>query len=136
MGTVYLAHHAVLDRLVAIKLLNKGSAGSGPHSFARFLREIKLLSQLEHPSIVKVLDARSVRGLVFLVSELVPGGDALGRLKREGPFSPRAVAAIGAQVASALDYAHKKEVIHRDVKPANILLDGAVAKLADFGLAR
>jgi hypothetical protein len=136
MGTVYLAHHAVLDRLVAIKLLNRGSAGQGPHALARFLREIRVLSHLDHPSIVKVLDARSVRGLVYLVSELVPSGDALGLLRRNGPLGAKALAALGVQLASALAYAHEKGVIHRDVKPANVLIDGAIAKLTDFGLAK
>ncbi|MBI3725682.1 serine/threonine protein kinase [bacterium] len=134
MGSVFLALARPRERLVALKAVLLGSAA--PRAVARFLREARVLLRLEHPHIVRVLDASSVEAGPYVVCELVRGGDALARLAR-GPLAASEVARIGAQLADALDYAHSLGVVHRDVKPANVLLepDGR-AKLSDFGLAK
>jgi hypothetical protein len=131
MATVYLALIRGTDELRALKVFARESGAS------RFIREARLLLELSHPNIVRVLDAGSTRGILYLACELVTGGDALARLARTGPVASPDAARIGADVAAALAFAHGRGVVHRDVKPSNVLLarDGT-AKLSDFGLAK
>jgi serine/threonine-protein kinase len=124
---------------VAIKTLKPAVTGSQP-AIQRFLREASVLQELDHPHIVAFQEMGEVDGLLYFVMEYVPGSDAARLLQQQGPFSvPRAVALI-CQVLQALDYAHAKRFVHRDVKPANMLVTSEAgretAKLADFGLAR
>ncbi len=127
MGVVYLARDETLDRELAVKLL--GSADPA------LLEEARLAARLEHPAIVPVYAAGEDDGRLFLAMRYVPGGTLQQRLVAgplDGPPAVRVLAAI----ADALDTAHRAGLVHRDVKPANILLDGDRASLADFGLAR
>jgi serine/threonine protein kinase len=134
MGRVYKARHLGLDRPVAVKLLPPEVSG-GPDFRARFEREAKILAALDHPNIVRVQDAGVQDEQGYLVMELVEGA-SLRALIRDGLDAGRALG-IARQVCDALDYAHSRGVVHRDVKPENILVDreGRV-KLVDFGLAR
>jgi hypothetical protein len=139
MGVVYLGQRTADGTVVAIKALKPAVTGS-PSAIKRFLREASVLQELDHPHIVAFQDMGEVDGLLYFVMEYVRGSDAARLLQQQGPFSvPRAVALI-CQLLQALDYAHAKRFVHRDVKPANLLvtLDGdrESAKLADFGLAR
>lgn len=135
MATVYLGHDPVAGRDVAIKVL--------PHQLiqdadlrVRFQREARAVGLLSHPAIVQVLDTGEEDGQPYLVMEYMLGGSLADRLGR-GPLPLDEVAEISASVCAALDAAHAAGVIHRDVKPANILFDAdGVAHLADFGIAR
>ncbi|MEK6235871.1 MAG: serine/threonine protein kinase, partial [Planctomycetales bacterium] len=136
MGTVYKALHVPMNRTVALKVLPEDKLDS-PQAVKRFRREIKAAAKLTHPNIVTAYDAGEQSGVHFLVMEFVDGID-LGRLvSRDGPLPMDAALDCVIQAAEGLAHAHDQGVIHRDVKPANLILDAAgVIKILDFGLAR
>ncbi|KPV48622.1 hypothetical protein SE17_37080, partial [Kouleothrix aurantiaca] len=135
MATVYKAYHAVMDRYVAIKVLPDNLARD-PAFRTRFEREARTIARLEHRHILPVYDVAEDDGIPYLVMRFTDGGDLSG-LIAGGTLSISRAAALVAQVADALDYAHRQGVIHRDVKPANVLIgrDGD-ALLSDFGIAK
>src|SRR5262249_55598827 len=133
-GTVYKARDPDLDRVVAIKVSRKGRWTNGAEK-ARFQREARTVAQLRHAGIVPVHEVGQEDGLPFLVSEFV-SGPTLAEVLRGRRFSPRETARLLAAVADALQYAHERGVIHRDVKPSNIVLDDDTPHLMDFGLAK
>ena len=134
MGTVFRARRG--DEVVALKLL-PGELGADETYRRRFEREVRIAASLSHPHIAAVVDAGEIDGRPFLASRFVEGRSLADRLLEEGALDPAAVADLVAQVASALDVLHQEGLVHRDVKPSNILLaaDGT-AVLSDFGLAR
>ncbi len=135
MGVVYRATHLGLDRPVALKVIARELAGDA--SFReRFLRESRLAARLDHPAVVPVYDSREVDGELIVAMRLVEGGDLRGLIDRTGPLSPQRATALLGQVAEALDAAHAAGIVHRDVKPHNVLVDGERAYLSDFGLAK
>lgn len=135
MGVVYRATHLGLDRPVALKVIARELAGDA--SFReRFLRESRLAARLDHPAVVPVYDSREVDGELFVAMRLVEGGDLRGLIDREGPLPPARATALLGQVAEALDAAHAAGIVHRDVKPHNVLVEGERAYLSDFGLAK
>jgi tetratricopeptide (TPR) repeat protein len=134
-GIVYRARDSELDRIVALKILHAAHQNS-PDAVDRFLREARAVAQLEHPHIVPIYDFGREGKTCYLVYAFVPGMTLANRLAA-GRLSFRETTALVAKVAEALHYAHGKDVIHRDVKPANILLDKqGEPHLTDFGLAR
>jgi eukaryotic-like serine/threonine-protein kinase len=136
MADVYVAEDRRLGRQVAVKILHDQYAVS--EAFVeRFRREAQAAANLTHSGVVAVHDSGEDDGTYFMVMELVQGRNLRDIVRTEGPLLPRRVAEIGAEVASALAAAHAQGVVHRDVKPANILLtaNGSV-KVADFGIAR
>ncbi|MEV6389268.1 serine/threonine-protein kinase [Nocardia xishanensis] len=138
MGTVYLAGHPRLPRLIALKLLDRGLYAD-EEARRRFEREADVVARLDHPNIVSVLDRGADEGVLWISMQYVDGGDAAAFRGR--PMDPARAAGIVAQTAAALDYAHDRGVLHRDVKPANILLSAAHGGgdrvlLSDFGIAR
>jgi serine/threonine-protein kinase len=135
MGVVYRATHLGLDRPVALKVIARELAGDS--SFReRFLRESRLAARLDHPAVVPVFDSREVDGELIVAMRLVEGGDLRGLIDREGPLAPERATALLGQVAEALDAAHAAGIVHRDVKPHNVLVEGDRAYLSDFGLAK
>src|SRR6266511_2270092 len=122
MGVVYLAEHLRLGRKVAIKLVNPELASDDAFR-RRFLRESQAAAALEHPNIVPIYDAGESEGLAYISMRHVDGLDLSALLKSEGSLSPDTAIAIAYQVAMALDAAHEHGLIHRDVKPANVLLE-------------
>ena len=135
MGVVYRATHLGLDRPVALKVIARELAGDA--SFReRFLRESRLAARLDHPAVVPVYDSREVDGELIVAMRLVEGGDLRGLIDREGPLPPARATALLGQVAAALDAAHAAGIVHRDVKPHNVLVEGERAYLSDFGLAK
>src|SRR6516164_6882876 len=134
MGEVYRARDTRLDRSVAIKILPQ-EVSSDPVRKQRFEREAKTISSLNHPNICTLHDIGSQDGIEYLVMECVEGETLAKRLEK-GPLPPEQVLKYGAQVADALDKAHRSGVVHRDLKPGNIMLTPTGAKLLDFGLAK
>ncbi|MDP1794774.1 MAG: Stk1 family PASTA domain-containing Ser/Thr kinase [Acidimicrobiales bacterium] len=136
MAEVFLAHDRMLDRPVALKVLFP-ELSTDPNFVERFRREAQAAANLSHPNIVSIYDWGEEQGTYYIVMELVDGRPLSTLRKTEGPLLADRAADIGAAVASALAFAHKHGVVHRDVKPGNVLLDGAGAiKVTDFGIAR
>src|SRR5262245_44811596 len=136
MGVVYRGHDARLKRNVALKLI--APEFSNDERFReRFLAETELAASLEHPNVVPIHDAGEIEGQLYLAMRFVEGSDLQALLREEGSLEPARTLAICAQVASALDAAHERGLVHRDVKPSNVLLDANEhVYLADFGLSR
>ncbi len=133
MAVVFLAHDLKHDRSVAIKVLKPelASAIGGD----RFQREIEVVAGLTHPHILPLYDSGEAAGLLYFVMPYIEGESLRGRLKREGRLPIRDAIRITREIADALGFAHRHGIIHRDVKPGNILLTEHHARLADFGIA-
>lgn len=140
MGAVYLARHPNLPKLVALKLLALVMTDDDDVR-ARFLREADHVARLDHPNIVAVYDRGEQDGQLWIAMQYIDGSDAAAAL-RQGPLPPARAVRIITETAKALDFAHNADVLHRDVKPANILLAPPTAGepervlLADFGIAK
>lgn len=139
MSTVFLGRDEVLDRPVAVKILKPGFEGSEVGE--RFQREGRTAARLSHPNVVQVFDAGEdtldVRNVSYIVMEYVSGGDLQHLIDAKGALPASMLMRIGADIASSLAHAHERGIIHRDVKPRNILVDGSgLPKLTDFGIAR
>ncbi len=134
MGQVFKAEHKVLGRVVAIKVLPR--AKSTPEAVKNFTREIQALASLDHKNLVEAVDAGHDGNVHYLVTEYVPGTDLHKMVRRQGPLDMQTAARIICDVAEGLHHAHQQGLIHRDVKPGNVLVmpDGH-AKLSDLGLA-
>lgn len=136
MAEVFLARDRVLDRPVAVKIMFPEFA-TDPTFVERFRREAQSAAKLTHPNIVAVYDWGEERGTYFLVMEYVNGRSVSELLRRDGPFAPKRAAEIASDVAAALGAAHAVGVIHRDIKPGNIMVTNeGPAKVTDFGIAR
>jgi hypothetical protein len=142
MAVVYRAHEARLDRNVALKILAPGLAADEAFR-KRFIRESRIAAAVDHPNIIPVFDAGEADGVLFIAMRFVDGLDVRTLLDSEGPLPAGRATDIIAQVASALDAAHTRGLVHRDVKPANMLIDSAAGGgrqdhvyLSDFGLGK
>ena len=136
MGTVYRAEHLALGRPVALKVL-RAAHGARADLVQRFQREAVAASQIRHPGIVEVLDfGRTPEGRFYLSMELVGGETLARRLARTGPLAPDEALALVRDIARALAAAHGRGILHRDVKPENVLLTSEGVKVVDFGIAR
>ena len=137
MGVVLKAFDPALSRNVAIKVLSASLATCGA-ARRRFLREAKAAAAVAHEHVVSVFAVVETAGLPFLVMEYVPGGSLQDRIDRQGPLGLTEILRIGTQTAAGLAAAHAQGLVHRDVKPANILMENGLerVKLTDFGLAR
>jgi serine/threonine-protein kinase len=135
MGIVYRATQLSLGRPVAVKLIAPDRAGD-PGFRERFERESRVAAAIDHPNVIPVYAAGEESGHLYLVMRYVNGTDLQGLLTRERRLPAARVAAIGLQIGAALDAAHAVGLVHRDVKPANVLLNGEHAYLADFGLSQ
>ncbi len=135
MGVVFRAVHAKLDKVVAVKVLS-GKRWHDPTAVSRFEREMRAVGRLGHPNIVQATDAGDAAGVPFLVMEFVDGQNLAALVKRDGPRSLAEAGELVRQAAAGLLHAHQAGVIHRDVKPSNLMLaaDGTV-KVLDLGLA-
>ena len=136
MGAVYLAHELALDRPVAIKVLPPES--DAPERRERFRREARLAARLTHPNIVPLHTFGEVGGLAYFVMGYVPGESLGARIKRRGRLGPEEARSVLHQIADALDHAHRQGVVHRDIKPDNVLVDAETGRpmLTDFGIAK
>lgn len=134
MGQVFRAEHALMGREVAVKVLPR--AKSTPESEAAFRREMRMLGRLDHENLVRAFDAGYDAMVYYLVTELVPGMNLKQYVSRHGPLDEATAASVIAQAARGLAYAHEQGLVHRDVKPGNLLVmqDGRV-KVLDLGLA-
>jgi hypothetical protein len=140
MGIVYVAEQLALGRRVALKVIAP-ELGDDEDFRARFVREARTAASLDHPGVIPVHDAGEADGVLFLAMRLVPGTDLRTLLASRGPLSPERTVAVLGPVADALDAAHAAGLIHRDVKPANILIErsgtaGERVYLTDFGLTK
>src|SRR3954453_10089819 len=142
MSTVYKATDRILERTVAVKILAE-HLSDDERFVARFRREALAVAQLIHPHIVQVYDTGVDEGRHFIVMEYVEGRSGAQILQRQGVLDPEATVEIGVQACSGLDYAHRRGIIHRDVKPGNLMIVGGplgggemTVKLTDFGIAR
>src|SRR5919205_1214125 len=136
MSSVYRAHDRLLERDVALKILHEQFTRDDDY-VERFRREARSVAQLTHPNIVTVIDRGEQDGRQFIVFEYVDGENLKELVEREGPLPAHEVIELGLQVARGLAFAHENGLVHRDVKPQNVLLDGdGRAKVTDFGIAR
>jgi serine/threonine protein kinase len=138
MGVVYKATQLALDRPVAVKLISPRYAGDRRFR-ERFSRESRLAASVEHPNVIPVYEAGEDGGLLFIAMRYVDGVDLGVLVERLGPLVPSRAAAIVTEIAGALDAAHARALVHRDVKPANVLLTTDApehAYLTDFGVAK
>jgi serine/threonine-protein kinase len=137
MGAVYLATHARLERKVALKVIAPELADDDEFR-ARFLRESRLAASLDHSNVIPIYDAGEVDGVLFLAMRYVSGPSLQTLLRARGAASPEETLRVAEQIGGALDAAHAAGLVHRDVKPANILLSESLdhAYLCDFGLAK
>jgi len=140
-GLVYEARDQVLGRTVALKALLPRRATSGPAAVKRFLAEARTVARLDHPHIVPVFDAGVVGDTPWMAMRIVQGRTLTQRLREEGPLPPGRAVEYLRQALLALDHAHRKGVVHRDVKPSNLILEareggGEHVWLADFGIAQ
>lgn len=142
MSIVYRAEHSGLGRIVALKLLSPELSGDADFR-ERFQRESRIAASLEHPNIIPIYEAGEESGVLYIAMRYVDGADLRSRLKRDGPFDNDKTASLISQVAAALEAAHAKNLIHRDVKPANILVASEAGVegsdhfyLSDFGVAK
>ena len=136
MGVVYRATDLSLERPVALKLVAPELA-EDERFRARFLREPRLAASLDHPNVIPIYEAGEHEGQLYLAMRFVEGSDLKSELEREGKLSPERSLDVLAQVAGALDAAHRRGLVHRDVKPANVLIDGeGHVYLTDFGITK
>ncbi len=142
MSNVYKATDRILERTVAVKILAE-HLSDDERFVARFRREALAVARLIHPNIVQVYDSGVDDGRHYIVMEYVAGRSGAQLLQRHGPLDPETAAEIGIQACAGLDYAHRRGIIHRDVKPGNLMITGGpvgpgdlVVKLTDFGIAR
>jgi serine/threonine-protein kinase len=136
MSSVYKAHDRLLERNVALKMLHP-HYGDDEEYVERFRREARAVAQMSHPNIVTVIDRGEDEGQQFIVFEFVDGENLKQMVERCGPLPARRALELGLEMAGALAFAHEHGLVHRDVKPQNVLLtpDGE-AKVTDFGIAR
>ncbi len=134
MSIVFLAHDMFLDRPVAIKVLSPEVCSQVGAD--RFLREVRITANLQHPNILPLLDSGTMDGIVFSVMPFVEGESLRDRLIKIGRLPVEEALLYAREMAEALDYAHRRGIVHRDVKPENILLGDGQAVLTDFGIAR
>ncbi len=137
MGFVYEAEHLLLRRKAALKTLAP-ELGGGPEFRERFIRESQTVASIDHPNIIPIYDAGDHEGLVYIAMRYVKGPDLEKLIKQGGTHDPSEALSILEQVAGALDAAHAREVIHRDVKPANVMIEDESGRiyLMDFGIAK
>ncbi len=142
MSNVYKAIDLTLERTVAAKVLAE-HLSDDERFVARFRREALAVAKLIHPNIVQVYDTGVDEGRHYIVMEYVEGRSGAQILQKQGPVGPETAAEVGAQACAGLDYAHRRGIIHRDVKPGNLMVDGGpvgggemTVKLTDFGIAR
>src|SRR5437868_12619626 len=136
MSTVYRALDETLQRQVAIKLMNR-EVSTDSDQLERFRREARAVAQLSHPHIVGVIDAGEDEGRPYIVFEYVEGETLKDRIRRMGRLPVAEAVAYAVEIARALAYAHQRHIVHRDVKPQNVLIDAeGSAKVTDFGIAR
>ncbi len=133
MGRVYKAHHQMMDRVVAIKIIAP-EISSNQKVVARFQREMKLVGRLDHPNVVRAFDADQINKVLYIVMEYVPGL-SLGERLKQGPIPPAEMFEYASQAALGLAHAHEQGMVHRDIKPSNMLLTAdRKIKVLDLGL--
>ncbi len=137
MADVFLAHDDVLDRDVALKVMSTRYASDGEF-IERFKREAQSAAALSHPNIVSIFDRGEAEdGTYYIAMEYLPGGTLKDRILKRGALPARTAAAVALQIAEALCAAHERDVVHRDIKPHNILItETGDVKVTDFGIAR
>lgn len=134
MGRVYKAHHQLMDRVVALKIIAPEIV-TNTKIVSRFQREMKLVGRLDHPNVVRAFDADQIGPTLYIVMEYVNGQSLGQKFRAEGTLAPLDVANYGAQAARGLAHAHEQAVVHRDVKPSNLLLgENGQIKVLDLGL--
>src|SRR5215469_14072218 len=136
MGAVYKARDTELDRMVALKLIRPELA-KNPEILRRFKQELILARQVTHKNVIRIFDLGQSEGIKFITMDFVEGQDLRHLLRERGKFAPQEAARLMLQICRALEAAHSEGVIHRDLKPHNIMLDsGGRAYVMDFGIAR
>ena len=135
MGVVYRATHVPLDREVALKLISP-QFSTDDEFRRRFRREFRAMASIQHPHVIPIYHAGEEDGLLYVTMRFVDGTDLARLLHKEKRLEPARAARLVGQIAEALDAAHAAGIVHRDVKPANILIDGETALLTDFGLMK